>query len=255
MRSAIAVLGLLASTSLASAADFGGPSYDGSLKDGPVLAQQSWSGLYVGANVGYGWADLDSTPIFDPQLPEEGVRGDFEPDGWLGGGQIGYNFQSGQVVFGVEADYQWADLNDSASASFNVKNPLDITTSVDVQSFGTVRGRIGLSLNRVLPYLTAGFAWADVKGQTRLSYGPGPEANWKGGDSAVHTGWVVGGGVEVALDPRWSAKAEYLYFDLGEKSYTTTFVNGAGEVGDTYKNDADLTMHTFRVGVNYRFGH
>src|SRR5690606_21008463 len=108
MRPAIAALGLLLSTSLASAADLVGPydTYGGSLKDEPiVVAPFSWTGFYIGANVGYGWADADADP-FPPGTPglPFGLNPDSEPEGWFGGGQIGYSLQSGSVVLGIEVD-------------------------------------------------------------------------------------------------------------------------------------------------------
>jgi len=257
MRPAIAALGLLLSTSLASAADLGGPydTYGGSLKDEPiVVAPFSWTGFYIGANVGYGWADADADP-FPPGTPglPFGLNPDSEPEGWFGGGQIGYNLQSGSVVLGIEVDYQGAHMDDTLTFDVGVSNGVGrIKTEID--SFGSVRGRIGFAFDRVMPYVTAGFAWADVDSKTLVVYPtPAGPVTFSGGDSADHTGWVVGGGLEVAFSPNWSAKAEYLYFDLGEETYTTTLVGPF--VADTYTTDADLTMHTFRVGVNYRFGH
>lgn len=254
MRVAISTIALLASTSLASAADLGGPyePYGGSIKDEPYVAAApfSWTGFYIGANVGHGWGNLDTSSIFDPQLPLDGIRANLDPDGWFGGGQIGYNIQSGQMVFGVEADFQGADLSDSASSAFNVQDPLILATSIDVRSFGTVRGRLGLDLGRMMPYVTGGFAWANAKGKTSVTY---DNDMYTGSDSNTHTGWVLGGGIEFALDSNWSAKAEYLYYDLGKESYTITYVGP--DLGDTYSPKADLDFHTVRIGVNYKFGH
>jgi outer membrane immunogenic protein len=261
MRSAIAVLGLLASTSLASAADLGGPSYDGSLKDGPALmAQPSWTGFYIGANAGYAWGSYDS---FLPEnlekeayVPPGGIRTDLNPDGWFGGGQIGFNFQHGSLVFGVEADWQGGDIEDSATSRHthtleSGQPEFDVDNSMSIESFGTVRGRLGVVMGRVLPYVTGGFAWAKTDVDARLTYLVDTPVVFAGSDSATHTGWVVGGGVEIALDENWSIKGEYLYYDLGEENYTITYV-GPWD-GDTYSTDADLTMQTIRVGVNYKF--
>src|SRR5690606_34623970 len=99
MRLALSTVALVACTSLASAADLGGPyEYEGSIKDGPIAAAPfSWTGFYIGANAGYGWGEI----------------ADHEPDGWFGGGQIGFNYQVGSMVLGLEADIQGADMNDS----------------------------------------------------------------------------------------------------------------------------------------------
>jgi len=255
MRPAIAALGLLLSTSLASAADLGGP-YGGSLKDEPIVAVPfSWTGFYIGANVGYGWGDADANP-FPPGTPgfPLGLDPDSEPEGWFGGGQIGYNHQTGSVVFGIEVDYQGTGMDDTLNFDVGQFGGVG-RIKTEINSFGSVRGRLGVPFDRVLPYFTAGFAWADVDSDTTVWYPPVLPANtWRGDDSAVHTGWAIGGGLEVAFSPNWTAKAEYLYLDLGDKSYTTTFVNGVGVVADTYRTDADLSMHTVRVGVNYKFG-
>lgn len=217
--------------------------------DGPP----TWTGLHVGLNAGYGWADVNGDPIKPtPEFPN-GVDPDTEPNGWFGGGQIGYNFQSGSIVFGVEADYQAASMDDRLGFEVGLYDGVG-KIETEITSFGSVRGRLGVAMGSVFPYVTGGFAWADVEANNTVIYGPEPGDIWRASDSAVHTGWVVGGGVEIALDQTWSIKGEYLYFDLGEESYTTTYRSGTGELGDTYKSHADVTMQTFRLGVNYRFG-
>jgi outer membrane immunogenic protein len=266
MRLALSTVALVACTSLASAADLGGPyQYEGSIKDGPyVAAPFNWTGFYVGANAGYAWGSYESFLPEDTDddvhyVPPGGIRTDLSPDGWFGGGQIGFNLQRGSLVFGVEADWQGGDMEDSSSTTFEhtLLNNLefDLRTNLRVESFGTVRGRLGLAMDRFLPYVTGGFAWAATDAKSMLSYAPAPATTWTASDSALHTGWVVGGGIEVALTDNLSAKAEYLYMDLGEETYTTAYVNGVGEPGDIYKTDADLEIQTFRLGVNYKFGH
>jgi len=254
------LLACATSVGAAHAADFGGaPAYDGSLKDGPALmSQPSWTGFYVGANVGHAWGSYDS---FLPEnldeeayVPPGGIRTDLNPDGWFGGGQVGFNFQRGSLVFGVEADWQGGDIEDSeVGTHYHTLEDKDfnIETTVNVESFGTVRARLGVAMGRVLPYVTGGFAWAktEVDG---LIYYPAWDATWRGSDSQTHLGWVLGGGVEIALDESWSIKGEYLYYDLGEENYTITYVGP--HPGDTYSADADLTMQTVRLGVNYKFG-
>jgi len=102
-KASVSVLALVACTSLAAAADFNGPSYRGSLKDDDAApAAHSWTGFYVGVNGGYARGDGTVDPGHDTEF-----------DGWAGSGQIGYNLQLGQILIGIEADYQWADLKDS----------------------------------------------------------------------------------------------------------------------------------------------
>lgn len=179
------------------------PFYDAAIFD--------WSGFYAGANVGYGWGDVYSgaaaADILDPQ-------------GFIAGGQIGFNLQADGIVYGIEADLQWTDISETVAA-----------VTSELEYFGTVRGRVGFAVDQILPYLTAGLAY----GHNRVSV-PGVS------DSELHFGWTAGGGVEVALDQNISFKAEYLYTDLGEKTYDIP-----GPV------DAGLRFHTVRAGVNFGF--
>ena len=147
---------------------------EGGYKDGPAYVGVNWSGLYVGANVGYG-ASANTDPL--------------DPTGAFGGGQIGYNFQRGNIVFGVEADIQGSGVSDSG---YGLKSSLDY--------FGSVRGRVGYTFDRTLVYGTGGFGFGQVTNE---------------GLAETQTGWVVGAGAEYKITPAWSAKAEYQYFDLG----------------------------------------
>lgn len=177
-----------------------------------------WQGAYVGVNGGYGWVD-------------SGLN---QPDGWFGGGQLGYNWQHNRLVFGVEADIQGADMNDSVGFI----GPGGFSTAVtDINWFSTLRGRVGLASGPALIYATGGVAFADI--DTAMAFGNGTSVS----DHGVNTGYVVGAGVEWAFAPRWSMKAEYLYMDFGDQTLAGT---GGVAVVDT---DAQ----TMRVGLNYKF--
>ena len=180
----------------------------GGYKDGPAYVGVNWSGLYVGANGGYGWS-ANTDPL--------------DPTGAFGGGQIGYNFQRGNIVFGIEADIQGSGVSDSG---YGLKSSLDY--------FGSVRGRLGYAFDRALVYGTGGFGYGQVTND---------------GYAETQTGWVAGGGVEYKLTPAWSAKAEYQYFDLGASSG----VNGVGPLDDSLTGNR-TQFSTFRVGVNYFVG-
>ncbi len=181
----------------------------GGYKDGPAYVGVNWSGLYVGVNGGYGWSA--NTDWLDPT-------------GAFGGGQIGYNFQRGNIVFGIETDIQGSGVSDSGGG---YKSSLDY--------FGSVRGRLGYAFDRALVYGTGGFGYGQVTND---------------GYSQTQTGWVAGGGVEYKITPAWSAKAEYQYFDLGEHSDYDS--NGTGPLGDAISGRTQFS--TFRVGVNYFVG-
>lgn len=179
-----------------------------------VVPAFSWTGFYLGANVGYGWGS-----------GKEGI-GDLDPEGWLGGGQIGFNYQFGNnVVLGAEADFQGSDIRDSVEDGvFDPRSKMDY--------FGTVRARLGYAFDNVLPYVTGGLAWGHNKITDRFD---------DFSDDKTHVGWTVGGGVEYALTNNWTVKAEYLYMDLGNEYY------------DSIGEDAGLKASTARIGVNYKF--
>ncbi|MBR0705337.1 outer membrane protein [Bradyrhizobium liaoningense] len=181
-----------------------------------VASVYNWTGFYLGIVGGGAW-QADS----DPKM-----KGGFV------GGTAGYNWQTGNVVFGLEADAAWADVSASATA-------LGITATSKTDALGTVRGRIGWAVNNVLFYGTGGYAWIDNK----LS------ASALGvtiSDSKFHSGWTVGAGVEAFFAPQWSVKGEYLYRSLGSETYF-------GNIGVPVASGS-LNFHTVQVGVNYHFG-
>lgn len=185
----------------------------------------NWQGLYFGANAGYGWGNDNSAFYSGPG----GGAGSLNPDGWLAGGQIGYNVQFNWLVLGIEADLQSADISDTTALGFS-----NVTTDIDW--FSTVRGRIGYAAGPTLVYFTGGWAFADLN-QSLTSGGVSMS------NDDVASGYTVGGGIEWQFAPNWSLKTEYLYVDLGEQTLS-------GPSG-TYTTDTDF--HTVRAGVNFRF--
>lgn len=181
----------------------------------PVIAPApvfSWTGFYIGANAGYGWGSGEGAAD---------VLG-LNPDGFIGGGQIGYNIQlDNNIVLGVEADIQGSSLKDTA---FGVEQKMDY--------FGTVRARVGYAFDHIMPYVTGGWAWGHNEVTNDLT---GSSAN------GTLSGWTVGGGVEYAFTNNWTVKAEYLYMDLGEDYY------------DSIGADSGLTASVVRAGINYKF--
>jgi outer membrane immunogenic protein len=165
----------------------------------------NWGGAYAGLNLGYEWGKVTNSNI--------------DPSGILGGGQVGYNWQSGQFVFGGETDLQGTGADDTF-APYKFSNPW----------FGTLRARAGFAMNNVLFYATAGLAYGDVKGE------------WNALDETkTEIGWTGGLGMEVGFTPNWSAKVEYLYMDLADRAFTITGVNNG------------FQSNILRFGVNYHF--
>lgn len=170
----------------------------------PVMAL--WTGPYVGVNLGYGFGDATGTTI--------------DPAGFVLGAQAGYNYQWDMFVVGLEADINYSFMTDKNAAA----------ARADLDWYGTIRPRVGIAFDRVLPYVTGGFAF----GSQELQVAGVKQAK-------TLTGYTVGAGVEYAFTNNISAKLEYLYMDLGKTNYST-FATKAGN-----------ESHIVRAGVNYKF--
>lgn len=207
------------------------------------LAAYDWTGFYVGAQAGYGWGDTD----FHYEPFDTSVEMEF--DGFVGGVTAGYNAQRGSLVVGVEADVSYSDF------SKDVERPLVFGAqpcvtpgegcSLDIDWFGTARVRFGFAMDTVMPFVTGGIAFGDV------------EAHFDTGacDCEIDEtafGWTVGGGIEWAFAENWSAKAEYLYVNLGEPD-TEALNTGPFPPPASNVSTSDFDFSVVRVGVNYRF--
>jgi outer membrane immunogenic protein len=194
----------------------------------PAAPLYNWSGIYVGVNGGYGFGTSNWTSGATS-------TGDFNTNGFLGGGTLGVNFQWGSVVFGAEGDWDWSNLSGSSVAVPGCG--AGCQTSSDW--LGTARGRLGYAFDRVLLYGTGGVAFAPV--QTGFSGGPT--------ESHTQVGWTAGAGLEFAFAPHWTAKAEYLFADLGNTSCTTSCFTPT-----TTPTSVKFTENIIRAGVNFKFG-
>jgi outer membrane immunogenic protein len=180
-----------------------------------------WTGFYFGANGGGGWG----------HSWWRGNTTGIDLSGGQAGGTVGYNKQIGSVVFGIEGDIDWSGLDGSRTSA---GCPGGCSTSDSWLS--TVRGRIGYSFDRLMPYVTGGLAVGDIRAAA-----PG----FAGGD-ATNAGWTLGAGLEFALPGNWSLKAEYLRVDLGSFNCT-----GCSALPP---DNVSLEENVFRAGVNYHFG-
>jgi outer membrane immunogenic protein len=171
-----------------------------------TLSAYSWAGPYLGAQIGYEWGTVSNNPT--------------RPSGAQGGIEAGYNWQIGQFVAGAEGDLDVSGSGDTF-APWEFSNPW----------YGTLRGRAGVAIGNTLLYGTAGLAYGELTVQT-----PGSLS-----ESRTSFGLVAGGGLEVGFSPRWSAKAEWLYLDLGNRSYSLTGANNG------------LAANLVRLGLNYHF--
>jgi len=171
----------------------------------------NWSGFYIGAMGGYA-AEATSDPL--------AIKGGFA------GGTLGYNWQSGMFVAGIEADGAWADVSQTATFA-------GVTATAKLDSLATVRGRAGVAFDQVFLYGTGGLALADTKlSATALGVTLS--------DSKTQTGWTAGAGVEWMFVPRWSLKAEYLY-----RRFDSVTVFGV--------STGTLAVNSGQFGVNYHF--
>ena len=224
----------------------------------------TWTGFYLGVNAGYGWHDSNDNTIFVPQgtfvtapLASGALSfGNNSGDGFVGGGQIGYNYQFGQFVIGAEADIQWADLGGGTGTAFV---PLGFPPTFvpagaagGIEWFGTVRARLGFAIDRALIYATGGFAYAG-----------NDEGNGFNGfindNDDTHTGWTVGGGVEYAFTDNLTAGIEGLWISLNGSNNgafigtETTPFGAVLAVTVPDNRDSDNEFFVARAKLNYKF--
>jgi outer membrane immunogenic protein len=241
----------LMTTNAANAADMGVP-----VKGRALEPAWNWSGFYAGLNAGYArgttvWNDLDASFTLGGTLLNESTNG------FIGGGQVGYNWQFRHAVVGVETDFNYLSLKQTTGFFDNVPGSgfAKFALTDAVRWLGTVRGRAGLALDNVLIYLTAGLAYGRTEHTVTVVGVPPPVTPTVAHDfSGTKVGAVAGVGTEYALDPRWSVKAEALYVDLGKR--TGIFHGGDGVISSTVNGRLETldTMWIVRGGVNYKFG-
>jgi len=237
----------------------------------PVAAPFSWTGFYVGGHVGGGWGDKKWSDWFNPLDSSQRTTGpdaSYHVDGPLAGGQIGYNFQYGWTVFGVEADASWTGIKGHGNNdpfAFDGIHPtvptgfgcLDLNGACksEIDALGTITARLGVAVDRVLFYAKGGAAWVHEKHTVRASDSTAPNDplfNFTSTTSQTRWGWTAGGGIEYGFTQNWSAKIEYNYLDFGkdEVAFTLPAPTGFGVAGTLHQ-----TMHVVKGGLNYRFGY
>ncbi|MFZ0497472.1 MAG: outer membrane beta-barrel protein [Methylocella sp.] len=299
-RTFLASASAMALTSAAVAADLGTrPPPPVFLPPPPIF---SWTGLYLGVNAGYTWSnnnlvDTDASPGgCNPAFPGCAVTPNLsvtsaslatfslpaKTDGFIGGGQIGYNYQfNNSFVAGIEADLQGiAGAHASSSFDNTLANPNFTTNSIDqsvavsksLDYLGTIRGRLGFLITpTLLVYGTGGLAYGQTNSSANITQfvedagtalAPNPYSSF-GGLSNSRVGWTAGGGGEWLFAPNWSLKVEYLYYDLGNVTYSLSPLVTFGQPGTAAPGSAFLsafpqsTTHfrgnIVRAGLNYHF--
>lgn len=211
----------------------------------------NWTGLYVGAHAGYGWGSNQSTATSaTSSFPTGFVFDRANTSGGLGGGQIGFNYQAANWVFGIEGDYSWANINGSETS----RSPLIATSTLSNSKLtwlATATGRVGYAWNNWLPYVKGGAAWAHNESNSTTSTAAGVVTATSVG-SETRSGWTIGAGVEYGFWNNWSARVEYDYLDFGTAGVSRLFTSGA-VAGTSPTRDNELHAHLVKAALNYRF--
>jgi outer membrane immunogenic protein len=223
---AIVIAGLLAGPAFAADLPARMPVKAASL---PPSMAYNWAGYYVGIHAGYSWGELTSA---------NDITIDHEPAGGLYGGQIGYNWQVNNWVFGFETDISGTNIRGDDATTFG---PFNINVSSKLNYMGTVRARAGIAFDRVLAYVTGGFAYGNIDGHVNVV------GVVSGSDSVNLKGWTYGGGIDYALTPSLTARVEYLYVDFNK---ATTTIN----LGFPFSDQFDKNINIVRGGLNYKLG-
>ena len=212
----VSALAVVMMMSGANAADLPRRHAEMPVKAPAYVAAYNWTGLYAGINGGGGFGRWNWSTLGT----------DFNTSGGMVGGTLGYNWQMGQTVFGLEGDLDWSNVKGSTACG-------GFSCETRNNWLGTFRGRIGYAFNRVMPYVTGGLAVGNVKASSAL-----------GSSDETRAGWTLGGGIEANIVGPWSAKIEYLYADLGKTDCAACVVGGT---------DVSFHANIVRAGLNYRF--
>jgi len=222
----------------------------------PVVPVFNWTGWYIGANAGYGWGSSTN-----PSIPgDDGLFPSLSPKGFIGGGQLGYNWQvNPNWLLGLETDFQGADIKASGSNPFDVIDPATgavigtgaASLSEKLDFLGTARVRAGLVYNNWLLYGSGGLAYGNVKSTIGFIDTTGDAI--AGSRSETRVGWAAGGGVNYLLTPNWILGVDFLHYDLGHTSVTGTGVDpGTGGL-DSMTASQKVGGNIVRGVINYKF--
>jgi len=217
----------------AQAADLGAPRAP--IAAAVVAPVFNWSGVFVGAQIGYGWGTtqarfFDNVGVFDPA-----ASGSYNNSGITGGVHLGYNWQMNNIVLGLVTDIEASGINGTGV----FPNGDDYRTRMNWQ--GSTRARLGVAIDRVHVYATGGLAYAGLN-HSAFDFGTATRI----GSTGTRLGWTVGAGVEYAFTPNLVTSLEYRYTDFGSR---TVDLNPVFAGSTTFKT----TTHTVRVGVSYLF--
>jgi outer membrane immunogenic protein len=230
----------------------------------------SWTGGYVGLTGGHTWIKSTSNTIpgerfrrtpgeYDIQTMENTGYLNHGTNGFVGGAEVGYNYQINSLVLGLEGDFIYTDVNQSAGkiGPSELNDPGDtfsVNGTIKSDWLSTVRGRVGYTTGKILGYVTGGLAIADYKLSVHTVEDDGPVFHERASSSRTLTGWVVGGGAEYAFLSNLSVKAEYLYASFDNMGGSTGLQIGTQQpIWSLSHTSTGLSEHIAKMGVNYRF--
>ena len=237
----------------------------------PGNSWYNWTALYIGGNVGGGWGNTSSNGTDNSPLGTATFGGSANSSGWLGGGQVGGNFEFAERwVVGIVADGDWARVSGSSSGCSILTTGATSgcgTNSAQLSDFGTVRGRFGYALSNLLFYGTGGWAWGNSSGThtttcvsstAPVALCPGVSTPFTGGAASFSnalTGWTAGAGMEWGFLRNWTVRVEYLHleFDNISTGFNTTVTAGHRKLPVATGISSDSGFDIVRVGLSYLF--
>lgn len=235
----------------------------------PAMAQESlFDGFYLGVNAGISWADTSARTnvtsgsgivVIPPQdvaaIRAAAIEGDDSDSGFAGGAQAGYNWTSGGLMLGLEADINFMNIGQSNTATIRspllINPPVDYTLTQDVETdwMWSIRPRIGYVSGPWMFYATAGLAMSEIKYEVDFRDNRIPANVASEHFSDTKTGWIAGLGLSLAMNERWSVSGEWLYANFGEIDGTVTTPNGFVNL----ESGAEIDANMARLALNFRF--
>jgi outer membrane immunogenic protein len=225
----------------------------------------NWSGFYIGGHAGYAWSHIGKSMTPDPAYPvlpsflammTSDFASPFSINKFIGGGQIGFNWQSGTSVLGLEADVTSLGLHKQRQFTYPAMSPLPpnyIDQDVKVDWMFTVRPRLGIAVERGLFYVTGGVAIAEVTATDTIFHPGSGSITITGTSSKTKAGPTIGGGFEYLFTNNWSVRGEYLYADLGHATSRAPSTKPIPFPTVNASFDTHVTVHLARFGLNYKF--
>jgi len=202
----------------------------------PISPTYNWTGAYIGGHIGWGWDQADWTLVDDGFWGFAGTSANLDSDGFLGGAQIGYLYQTqNNIVFGVDVSGSYADLSEAITSPFFSGD----TWTAGIDWFILAQAKLGYAHNRWLGFIQGGYAGADANASATPPFVS--DSNW-------HNGWTIGAGLSVKATNRFSLGAEYNYIDLGSETYNLPFG------GNPQGVSVDHQVHVVKATANIHFG-